>query len=357
MMYWDFPAVTPADRLERSPRLKASAIVVSPADAFATLRGSKPPSAIRLNTFDGRPVYRFHVGREDALVYADTGEPQRMIPREMVDRIAAAWTGRPVAEARVEAMLNADQWTVQSPLRTLRPLWKFSWPDGEQAYVAQTTGEVVQYTTSASRLGAYLGPIPHWLYFTPLRVRQQAWNRVVIWTSGIGTIATLLGIVVGVWMYSPSRRYRLSGAPARLPYRGQKRWHAVIGLIFGVTAATWAYSGMLSMDPFGDRGRPDPLRLLSSNVPLTAFDTKDPRTALQELGDLDVRELEFASFDGEPVYLATLAHGATRIVPVHGSPQIEFDRKRMASVVSAAVGSKGGADITVLDRYDRYYLD
>ncbi len=357
MMYWDFPSVTPADRLERSPRLTASAVPVSPADAYAKLGGSKPPAAIRLNTFDGRPVYRFRVGREDAVVYADTGEPQHVISREVVDRVAASWTGRPATEARVEAMLNADQWTVQGPLRTLRPLWKFSWPNGEQAYVAQTTGEVVQYTTTASRLGAYLGPIPHWLYFTPLRVRQQAWSRVVIWTSGIGTIATLLGIVVGVWMYSPSKRYRLSGAPARLPYRGQKRWHAVIGLIAGVTAATWAYSGMLSMDPFGDRGRPEPLRLLSSNADLTAFSGKDPRTALQELGDLDVRELEFAAFDGEPVYLATLAHGATRIVPVDGPPRMAFDRDRIAKVVSAAVAAKGGAEITTLDQYDRYYLD
>jgi hypothetical protein len=357
MMYWDFPSVTPADRLERSPRLTASAVVVPPEEAFAKLGGSKPPSAVRLNTFDGRPVYRFRVGRDDAFVYADTGEPQRPISREMVDRIASAWTGRPAAEARVEAMLNPDQWTVQGSLRTLRPLSKFSWPNGEHAYVAQTTGEVVQYTTTASRLGAYVGPIPHWLYFTPLRVRQQAWSRVVIWTSGVGTIATILGLVVGVWMYSPSKRYRVSGAAARLPYRGQKRWHAIIGLIVGVTAATWAYSGMLSMDPFGDRGRPEPLRLLSSNVHVAAFAAKDPRAALEELGDLDVRELEFASFAGEPVYVATLAHGDSRIVPLAGLPRQEFDRQQIGQIVSATVAAKGGADITVLDQYDRYYLD
>ena len=29
--------------------------------------------------------------------------------------------------------------------------------------------EVVQYTTTGSRLGAYVGAIPHWFYFTPLR--------------------------------------------------------------------------------------------------------------------------------------------------------------------------------------------
>jgi PepSY-associated transmembrane protein len=357
MMYWDFPSVTPADRLERSPRVNASAIALSPSDAYAKIGGSKTPSAIRLNTFDRRPVYRFRIGRDEALVYADTGEAQRMISREMVDRIAAAWTGQPSSQARVEPMRSADQWTVQGPLRTLRPLWKFSWPNGEQAYVAQSSGEVVQYTTTRSRLGAYLGPIPHWLYFTPLRVHQQAWSRTVIWASGIGTVATLLGIVVAVWTYSPSKRYRLAGAPARLPYRGQKRWHAVIGLIVGVTAATWAFSGMLSMDPFGDGGRPPTLPLLTPTLDVAAFATKHPRTALEQLGDLDVRELELASFGGESVYIATLARGDTRIVPTQGDPRPEFDRQRIAEIVAAMTQAKGGAELRVIDQYDRYYLD
>ncbi len=69
------------------------------------------------------------------------------------------------------------------------------------------TGGVVQYTTRASRLGAYLGPIPHWLYFTALRKHGEQWSQVVIWASGLGTIVAILGITVGVWMYSPSKRY------------------------------------------------------------------------------------------------------------------------------------------------------
>jgi len=112
------------------------------------------------------------------------------------------------------------------------PLWKFSWPDGEQVYVTQTTGDVVQHTTTGSRLGAYAGAIPHWLYFTPLRRNGARWSQIVIWSSGIGTISAILGIVVGVWMYSPRKRYRYQGSATRIPYRGQKRWHTVLGLIF-----------------------------------------------------------------------------------------------------------------------------
>jgi hypothetical protein len=358
MMYWDFPSVSPADRLERSPALSSVAIAFSPTEAYAKLGKPGLPASTRLNTFDGRPVYRFRTGRDETLVYADTGESQRAVPREMVDRIASAWTHQPVAAARIDAMEAADQWTVQSPLRTLRPLWKYSWPNGEQVYVAQSSGDVVQYTTRRSRIGAYLGPIPHWLYVTPLRVHQQAWSRVVIWTSGIGTVSAILGIVIGVWMYSPSTRYRFAGSAASLPYRGQKLWHAVLGLVFGASAATWAFSGMLSMDPFGDPPRPEPLRLLSSRVPFDAFNGKHPRAALEQLRDLDVKELELTSFAGEPMYIATLAGGDSRVVPIAGDPRSGFDRQRIGEFVAAAAHEHGAsADITVLDRYDRYYLD
>ena len=106
-----------------------------------------------------------------------------------MERIASAWTGQPASAATVEPIEEVDQWTVQSRLRDVRPLWKYSWPNGEQVYVSEATGEVVQYTTTASRLGAYVGAIPHWLYFTPLRKHGPQWSRLVIWSSGIGTVS------------------------------------------------------------------------------------------------------------------------------------------------------------------------
>jgi len=364
MMYWDFPTVTDVDRAARAAPLAAAQIAVSPDEAYARLGRAQPPAATRLSMFDGRPAYRFRAGRADLVVFADTGEPRREISREALDRIAASWTGRPAAAAAIASVDAVDQWTVQGALRTLRPLWKYSWPDGEQVYVAQASGDVVQYTTRASRLGAYVGAIPHWLYFTPLRSRQLAWTRVVIWTSGIGTIAALLGLVVGVWMYSPSKRYRYNGAPAHFPYRGQKRWHAIAGLAFGVGAATWAFSGMLSMDPFpsvaggGARsGRGDVASAIRAPADLSAYRAKDPRRALEQLAGARVNELELVSLAGQPVYVATLGDRTTRVVPLDGDPREAVDADRLKAAVSSAIGPTGGAAFTQADRYDRYYLD
>lgn len=372
MMYWGFPSVSQADRLERSPVLDPSTVKLSPDEAYAMLGNDNPPGQIHLNTFDGRPVYRFGGGGGQQIVYADTGEEQLEVPREMVHRAAAGWTGQPVSAATIEEVTEVDQWTVQSRLRDLTPLWKYSWPNGEQAYVSGNTGEVEQYTTRASRLGAYVGAIPHWLYFTPLRKHGPEWSKVVIWSSGIGTVVAILGIVVGLWMYSPSKKYRYAGTPTSIPYRGQKRWHTVFGLVFGLGAATWAFSGMLSMDPFPERtsrpagGGPQIGRsasgarsipgALRGRAPLDAFAGKHPKDALATIAHHGVKDLEFTSFAGTPVYIATLASGGTHVVPVDGDPMPSFSPEAIIEVVKDAAGPNL-ADVRMIDQYDMYYLD
>ncbi|HXH25317.1 MAG TPA: PepSY domain-containing protein, partial [Vicinamibacterales bacterium] len=157
---------------------------------------------------------------------------------------------------------------------------------------------------------------------------------------------------------------RHDGAPTSIPYRGQKRWHMVLGLVFGLGAVTWAFSGMLSMDPFpsrtGGAGRPPGPSIdqaLRGRVDMAAFAARHPREALQQLAGLQVKELELTSFDGEPVYLATLAGGRTRIVPVRGEPRDEFDHERIVEVVKAAAPDPQAVEARVIHEYDWYYLD
>jgi hypothetical protein len=362
MMYWTFPSVRAEDRLERAPALDASRVRLSPEQAFASLHTQQAPTQVRLNNVDGRPVYRFRSGRSEKIVYADTGEELAGVDSAMATRIASGWTGQAASAATLESMREVDQWTVQGTLRNLRPLWKVAWPNGEQVYVSGIAGDVVQYTTSESRFWAYLGAIPHWFYFTPLRKHQAEWSRFVIWTSGAGTIAAALGLVIGIWMYSPSKRYRHGGAATSIPYRGQKRLHAIFGLIFGIGAVTWAVSGMLSMDPFpaptprAERGA-DIARALRGRFQLGAFQSKSPSEALLQLSDLKVREIELTSIAQEPVYLATMARGDTRIVPLRGAPAMEVGADRVIDIIRRSLGTVDIGELTLLKEYDAYYLD
>jgi hypothetical protein len=246
LAYWDYPVVTDRDRLAHAEPIDLSHVRLTPGQAYATLQLDGPPDSASLLMFDGRPAYRF----DDTLVYADSGEAQREFPPDLTRRIASAWVSRPAGAATVTALDSPDQWTVSGEFTPLRPLDKYSWADGQEVYVSEVTGYVVQSTTRASRLGAYFGAIPHWFYFTPLRQNGRLWSRIVIWTSGIGAFASTLGLIIGIWIALPAQR---------VPYSGQKRWHAILGLIFGLFACTWAFSGMLSMEPFAFSAGPEPL--------------------------------------------------------------------------------------------------
>jgi hypothetical protein len=390
MMYWTFPEVTPDDRLARAPTLRASQIRVSPEDAYAALGREEPPASVQVESFDGRPVYRFGGngrGRRGGapLVYADTGMPQSGVDAAMIDRAAAAWARRPASEATKVAVEAVDQWTVAGALQRMRPLFKYTWPDGQQVYVNGNSAQVVQYTTTASRTWAYLGAIPHWMYFTPLRTRNQQWFSFVVWASLIGTISAILGVVIAIWMLSPRRSYRHAGAPTMIPYRGWKRWHTIIGLVFGVVTTTWVFSGLLSMGPFpiterlaeitvpsepapGDgaesnraRGGGDGSGILEAlgndgSVDFGSFAARPPAAAIASVPGFEVKQLEYRTFAGEPLYLATDGRGQTRIIPVVGAAKTSFDIERIASLVREAAGADL-AELRVLQEYDAYYLD
>ena len=354
LMYWDYPLVHAEERLARAALLDASRIQLSPEQAFAKLEAVETPDRVWLTMLDARPVYRVGFGGSQVIAFADNGEVLGRVSREMGLRIAAAWTGQPAGAARIDEPSAPDQWTVYPGIWRGEPLWKYSWPDGEQVYVSEETGEVVQYTTRGSRIGAYFGAIPHWLYLTPLRANNPAWRKAVIGLSGLGTLTTIFGLVVGMWLYSPSKQISI-------PYKGQTRWHMILGLIFGLFAFTWVLSGMLSISPFGwDEGGPSegPAKALRGGQwNAAAFAAEHPREALAKVaGTVMVKELDLAVVMSQPVYIAVEAPGRSRVIPIHGDASPEFDAEGIQRAMAKA-GPGELAEAQRLDAYDRYYID
>ena len=374
MMYWTFPGVSAQDRLQRAPVLDPASVSLSAEEAFARVAPGEVMNEVLLTSFDGRPVYL----SGGTMVYADDGTEPGAVDDGMIDRAAVAWSGRPLGDATKESVDEVDQWTVSGELRRLRPLFKYSWPDGQQVYVNGATADVVQYTTTRSRTWAYLGAIPHWLYFTPLRTEDRQWFSFLVWSALGGTVVALLGLVIGAWMYSPAKSYRYAGTPTAIPYRGWKRWHMVAGLVFGVVAATWVFSGLLSLGPF-----PVMARLLAFTMPaettaeraaagavltrissvlrggrleFSSYAQMPPGVAIRSLANFDVKELEYTSFAGEPMYLAWNARGETRIIPVRGVPLATFDPNDLMRRIDEAAGGQL-AELGLMDDYDAYYRD
>jgi hypothetical protein len=353
MMYCDYPEVKRSDRLARAQTLDGAQIHLTPDQAWTSLKTKGEPDEVRLAMFDGRPAYWFRLGKARAAVYADNGQAQTAFPPDLNLRTAAAWAGQPAASATAELMTSEDQWTVGGLYYNYEPITKYTWPNGDQVYIPRATGEVQQFTTRSSRLLSYLGPIPHWLYFTPLRKNPALWSRVVIWLSGLATVVAILGLFAGLSLYAPSKR---------IPFTGTKRLHMILGLFFGFLACTWAFSGMLSMDPFpvkitGEDPR-IPEALSGDPFQFEAFRSKSPSQALAQVApDLSVKELEFASIGGSPFYIATQDSAHSRVIPVSGPPAMEFDRAALVNLVAKASQPTGLAEASFITEYDAHYLD
>jgi len=379
MMYWGMPAISNQDRLDRMAPLDAAAIKISAEEAASTIGEKAMPGQIRLTTFDGHPAYRFDNGR---IVYADTGVEQTQSGQAMRDRMVSTWTGQPVSAATVESVTETDQWMVGNRLRTLRPLWKYSWPDGQAAYIGES-GEVLLHTTRGSRLRAYLSAIPHWLYFTPLRKHQPVWIRIATYSAMVGVGGAIIGIIVGLWMYSPVKKYRFAGGPSSIPYRGQKRWHTILGLVFGLATVTWTFSGSLAFLPFPPPERPriqnDTQRnspgnrqrgqgrqrggnsslasALRGEVEMSDFAELSPKDVLSRVGDLHAKELSYTSFAGQPLYSLTLSDGSSRFVSLDGQIVTEFDREKIVWLIKKSVPEPEKLELRTLEQYDAYYQD
>ena len=363
MMYAQFPRVEAEQRLSRAASLDPSQIRIGPAEALKALPHSAAPSQVRLSVLDGRPVYRFAFGRRTAAVFADDGQRFSQAPQELALRNAAAWTGLPASEASFCGLITKDdQWTVYSSVRPYGPFWKFSWPNGEEVYVSRSTGEVVQDTTRASRMGAYFGAIPHWLYFTWLSSNGSLWTQVVIWLSGAGTVVSILGLVVGVWLYSPAKAYRFPKGRSSIPYSGQKRWHMILGLVFGVFTCTWVFNGLMSMGPFSwvsDPERPNLERSLRGDrVHVEKFEAESPAAAIAAAGSkLRVKEMEFVSFGGKAYYLALEAPGKSRLVSMENSVHDIIETSQIMQTVAHAALPASVVGWRIIRQYESYYID
>lgn len=247
MLYVPFPAWTEQERLATLPAIAWRDVTVTPDEAVASANLKSTPARIRLEMYGDEPVYRLVAGREHKSVSAADGRA--------IGPVSAAEAGQRLAAIfGVDGVIYAgpverDQWTVTRRFDPHRPLHLFARNDaaGTHIYVSSQTGEIVQNSTRSERFWNWLGAIPHWIYFTPIRKDQELWRQAVLWASGPVIIGAVAGLWIGLLRIRPRRRY--SGGRVT-PYRGWMKWHHVGGLVGGLFLTTWIFSGWLSVNPF-----------------------------------------------------------------------------------------------------------
>jgi hypothetical protein len=331
VMTWvRFPAYDARERLADAPSLVGAEGIAIPPRLAAWLQtgglgtGQRP----RLALLAGRPAWLL-TGRDGgrtaevaaqaiAEIELDLERGGREVALARVRREAERRFGVPVAGATW--LERGDQWTAPGFFRQWDPLVRVALEDGAGTHVhlSARTLEVVQVASRRERLLAWLGPIPHWVYYAALRRDGALWSDTVLVLAALGLVAGASGLVAGV-AFARGLRGR---APAHAIADPYLRWHQRLGLGFGVLVCSWLLSGALTLDPFGWSGgtglRGQESRALYA-APAAAAELP-VAAALAACGAaIDVRELELAAFAGRTYAVCSDGAARTRIVDLQDS--------------------------------------
>ncbi len=373
------PKVTDDQQMAAAEPLDLAQVRITPAQA-AVAAGYEPPAAV-LRTVLGRPVYELgDPGYGSTFVHADSGEIMQPLAPEEAAELASRFLAIPAAKFRFQQTLDhTDQWTFTVG-RDL-PLYKFIVDDEAvtEVYVSANAARVSTVTTRKSRTMAWLGTIPHWLYFESLRDNQPLWTKVVVWSSGAGCIMAVLGLGLAVTRFRKVRPFELRRA---IPYRGLMRWHYVLGSLFGVVTLTWVFSGLVSMEPWAwtraEGIRVPPGTLSGGELKLQEFPLPDAQK-LQSITGSAVKRLEFSRVLGAPYFIAgfvpddadvtgkrdrlhqpyningQLQAAAVVVDARTGLQHAGFEPAQLVSTLGSAIAAAHVTESEMLDGYDDYY--
>ena len=344
MLYVPFPAWGDEQRLAALPPIAPGTVKVLPGEALAKSGLTALPSVFRLEMGAGGPVYRIVAGGKHISVSATSGEPIGVVGDADAHKLVSATFGEKIATA---STIDYDQWTVTGRFDAHRPLYKAELDDAAATivYVSSRTGEIVQDTTHFERVWNWLGAIPHWIYFSPLRKDADLWHQVVVWLSGPMIVGAIAGLWIGILRVRPSRAAK---GKSITPHRGWMKWHHLGGLIGGLFLVTWIASGWLSMNPFKLF-----VRSQITDAQRTAYAGRGsppilgvtPESLAAAIGT-DPSELSFAWVGGTPIMLARTKTATTLFAAGTGAPAA-FDK---AQLVKAAQAAYPDSHITGVDR-------
>ena len=378
MMYAGMPTLRSDERLRHLSRLDLSGTLVNP--AVAVRRYGLVPDRLQVSMLGERPVYRFIERGVPTTVFADNGMRLEALTRSEVMAEIVRWAPEQSGDEEYQLrMVEPDQWTLQS--QQFMPLHKIFLGDVEHTYlyVSDLTGEPVMKTTRKTRAVAYVGPVLHWLYFTPLRVHGRLWSQLVLGLSILGCFLCLSGLAWGVWRWSPARRFRLKTVRSPTPYAGLMRWHHYAGLVFGLSTFTWVLSGGLSMDPWAWHPPNSPTAaqraaVAGGSINMSLITANALREAVDAYGhNPALKEVEVGQFLGEPFLVASVSslqsHGdsewihTTRllekrlvsIVSPQDGPFAGFEREKLDQAARVALAGTKVVDSNWLEQYDSYY--
>ena len=176
---------------------------------------------------------------------ADSASTLKPVTFHTAMQVARQWVNAPVG--RVDTLYERAQWILYSRYEDNLPIYRFFFNDHEQhqLYMDKQTAEVLQLTNRDSRFWAWVGAIPHKLYFPLIRKDADVWK----WTITIGGLFCLLAAISGMYVGIDAllHRYRTKKRWESPYKKWTYKWHHLLGLVFGIFIIAWGLSGMMAM--------------------------------------------------------------------------------------------------------------
>ena len=357
MIYHSFPQVNPYDRLKKMDPLSPEGLP-SIESVIARLPEGESIRRITLDSYLGVPCFHIQGKRQlydlpadSCLIWPETPD---------FNRIATHWVSAPIA--RIDTLYELEQWIPFGRLKQEFPIYKYYFDDTEQhqLYISSHSGKVLQRTDAKSRFWAWVGAIPHWIYFTSLRQDAKLWSQVVIWLSGIGCLMCLAGGYLAIRDLRWARRRGKGLTPYK---KFWYKWHHLAGLLFGLFVLTFVFSGMMSLANVRDVGITSQLpfkpmeRMQQMAPPLAAYQVDYRKVLAAYPGE--IRQLTWEAFGPYPIYaLAAERMGKGHWVDA-SAPEVrslKLTEEQVMGVIEEIHGREQAIHIEWLDHYDTYYL-
>lgn len=304
MMYHRFPRVSASKSLQRQELLTATEDSLPElSTVLARLPRNEKVRKVTLYRYLGQTLFQV---RTDKQTYRLPLNPADSLPPtdgERIRSIAALWCNAPIA--RIDTMKELDQWIPFGYLKEQMPIYKIHFADAEktQLYLDSHDGTPLQFSNRHERLWAWLGAIPHWVYFTWLRQDADRWSQVIITLSGIGCLMVIAGMWVTVDVWRRTRRNRQSSFS---PYRKRwYHWHYLSGIFFGLFVLTFTFSGLMSLAEIPEwihkpTLKGNPTRVLQAGAPRPDSYPLDYRLLLERYPQ--AKQIEWSNFREHPYY-------------------------------------------------------
>lgn len=354
MMYKSFPFLSEKEKVELSEQFALSEDDMEHPKVIFNDLLDESISDFKINSFNGDIVY--HLRTEGGEMFSRLSSGSEFeITEESALKQAQLLSGLDVSgEAKV--LDEVDQWIPRPKFMKHLPVYKVELEDDNHTWVhlSSLTGEALNITTRSDRFWAWVGAIPHWIYFRDIRIYSSFWSNLILWLSALGLIMTLTGIVTGIVRYKkkPKAKFR----------RFKNRWyniHYYTGLFFGLFVCTWIFSGFMSMTPFN----------WTSDTSLSAEELNLWQGGSFTLNDFDdnfygdlnssngqvLKEIRFSKFDGR--VLARKNDGKRVIVNcmIDSTYSVELDS--VVQKIELFDVSKEIESTEVIHEYDNYYYD